>query len=415
MNEAVTFCYELIACNHDLCRWLYDSGGRLLETTRETPRLFHTLFTHFKSIDAMLAHGREHSTPMLLSMPIGLYAIAVFEKVDGNLKQVHVLGPAFSTDVPIRVIDERIGALTSQPEERIALKNVLYTLPLVAPQALNQYGQMLHYAITGERLAISDIVPQADARADMMETTSHTAVDGHAAWLAEQSILRMVREGNLAYASVLADGQAALMGRRLKTSEPLRQAKVGSEVFAALCARAAIEGGALADKAYLIADGYIQSIEHSTSGVGINALVRTMVEEFIREVRKAQASAGYSKAVRACIDYIDSHVESEWGMPQLAQHVGYTPYYLSAKFKRETGMTIGDYNRKAKVRQAKVLLTGSSLSVLEISERLHFSSRSFFSDTFAKEAGMTPVEYRKKGTPRGCPPPGPPASGRIGP
>lgn len=395
MEDRVAFCYELIACSYDLCRWIYDEGGTLLETTRENPRLFHSLFTHYGSIEAMLAHGRAKDTPMLLSMPIGLYAIAVFEKSEGVLRRVHVLGPAFSTDVPKRAIDEGILALTDSPQEQLGLKGVVYTLPLVTPKTLNQYGLMLHYALSGERLGISDIVPQRGPEVEAEDVPEEIPRDRHQTWLVERGILHMVREGNLGYAGVLTSGQEISTGVRMQTGEPLRQAKVTAVVFISLCTRAAIEGGVSADRAYAIGDGYIQATELCNSNAELNAQCHAMYEEFIRTVREAKAGPAYSRVVRTCVDYIEMHVEKAWTMKQLADHVGYTPYYLTTKFKKEVGVSVSAYSRKARMQQAKVLLTSTELSILEIAERLQFTSRSFFSETFLKEVGETPVAYRQ--------------------
>ena len=83
-------------------------------------------------------------------------------------------------------------------------------------------------------------------------------------------------------------------------------------------------------------------------------------------------------------------------MDVLAKETGYTEYYFSHKFKQETGMSVADYIRREKVRHARLLLSGTKMSIQEISDDLAFSSRSYFSSTFQKETGMSPSEYREQ-------------------
>ena len=97
-----------------------------------------------------------------------------------------------------------------------------------------------------------------------------------------------------------------------------------------------------------------------------------------------------------CCDYIEIHVGEPLSLKLLAEHTGYTEYYLSRKFKVETGQSVNTYIRRTRMREAKRLLATTNLSVQEIADRLYFCSRSYFSEQFKKETGMLPVEYRDR-------------------
>jgi len=77
-----------------------------------------------------------------------------------------------------------------------------------------------------------------------------------------------------------------------------------------------------------------------------------------------------------------------------AKEFGYSTYYLSKKFKAETGQTFKDYLRNLRLERAKYLLRNSRLSILQISEKLQFCSASYFSDSFRKEYGISPRNFR---------------------
>ena len=62
----------------------------------------------------------------------------------------------------------------------------------------------------------------------------------------------------------------------------------------------------------------------------------------------------------------------------MARELGYTSYYLSGKFQKETGRSIGSHIKQQKIESAKQLLDNSSFTFADISEQLSFSLPSFF-------------------------------------
>lgn len=103
-----------------------------------------------------------------------------------------------------------------------------------------------------------------------------------------------------------------------------------------------------------------------------------------------------SKAVRSTCDYIENHLNENLTAEFLAGRVGYTGYYLSRLFKKETGFSIDAYTRNVRIERAKLLLASSTESIQDIAESLGFNGRNYFSTIFRKNAGMPPAAYRKK-------------------
>ena len=66
------------------------------------------------------------------------------------------------------------------------------------------------------------------------------------------------------------------------------------------------------------------------------------------------------------------------------------------RFKKETGISIGNYITQCKISDAKRLLTYSNQSLSEISNYLCYSSQAYFQTVFKNEIGITPNEYRKR-------------------
>ena len=77
-------------------------------------------------------------------------------------------------------------------------------------------------------------------------------------------------------------------------------------------------------------------------------------------------------------------------------HRNYTEYYLTEKFKYETGLSVSDYVRNAKINRAKMLLQSTDLSVSEIAERLAFNSANYLIRVFKELEGCTPAAFMEK-------------------
>ena len=53
-------------------------------------------------------------------------------------------------------------------------------------------------------------------------------------------------------------------------------------------------------------------------------------------------------------------------------------------------------NHRKKIEEAKLVLSGTRMSIQDISDELSFGSRSFFFSSFQKETGMSPTAYRRE-------------------
>ncbi|MCD8023583.1 MAG: helix-turn-helix transcriptional regulator, partial [Lachnospiraceae bacterium] len=74
--------------------------------------------------------------------------------------------------------------------------------------------------------------------------------------------------------------------------------------------------------------------------------------------------------------------------------------YLSRSFTRETGLTLSEYITEKRIDYAKELLTGTTLSITDISLKVGYNFAAYFAKIFKEKTGMTPNQWREtKGTP----------------
>ena len=76
--------------------------------------------------------------------------------------------------------------------------------------------------------------------------------------------------------------------------------------------------------------------------------------------------------------------------------MGYTEYYLTHKFKEETGLSVTNYVKFAKVERAKVLLKSTPLSVGKFPSSLALLPAIISAQSFQQVTGKTPMEFRER-------------------
>lgn len=93
--------------------------------------------------------------------------------------------------------------------------------------------------------------------------------------------------------------------------------------------------------------------------------------------------------------YIDNHYKEPLTLDTLAEKANINKYYLAHAYKQAYGISPISYMISCRIQEGKRLLADTDLSLSQISSILGFSSASYFSQSFRKAAGISPMEYRK--------------------
>ncbi|MCR5089244.1 MAG: AraC family transcriptional regulator [Oscillospiraceae bacterium] len=402
VNERVALLENLLSCGDQVTLWVYASDLHIIRANTEK-LVLSTLFERSGCLAYMKTHFETESVPLILSSHLGLMWCAVqgvFSNEDGLFGQYYVVGPVVNVDLSVETIREAMNRFHLDPGWRSGFADLMRKLPVVPSTLFFQYALMLHYCVTGEKLRRSELAFQKSeelSRSPQKGPHSHkTKTDRFLTYQMEQQILDNVRYGNLDYTATLEKAYSISNGVRISTGNPLQQAILSTVIFTTLCTRAAIEGGLSPDTAYALGDSYIQNLTACTNITDGRAINHAMYEDFIQRVHRLRRNPNYSKQIQSCIDYIELHLTEELSIRRLAQRVGYTEYYLSHKFKEETGSSIANYIRYVRIERAKSLLTATDQPVNKIAEQLHFCSSSYFSSKFEEIVGMLPTQYRKE-------------------
>ena len=396
VEQNIALFQEQIMCGCTVYTWQFDPDIRLLNTNCPYSAIFGEALSLFDSKAVLAEHAKENSEPLILSSPIGLVWAAAMQKDKDELQGIYVLGPVLTSENDVLAMDRSLRQFAAGKEVSIAWRSrfmdVLKDVPVLQINILYQYALMLHYCITGERLRISDLKYQDTPPITGGDSTR----DRHQVWMAEQALLRAVREGDLNYHSAYENASIISTGLGMQTAESIQRAKYSVIVFISLCTRAAIEGGLSPEQAYSLGDTYIQSVDNCTALSEIASYSYTMYVDFIERVYKCRVNPKVSPQIRAACEYIELHTEAQVSVAEMAKRFGYAEYYLTRKFAGEMGISINDYIKVARIERAKMLLVTTDLSVQEIAERLQFCTRSYFGKVFNQIVGCTPVKYRQQ-------------------
>jgi len=393
IEQRLSLFRDMIGCCHNLYLWTYNAQMELLESNCPEESILNELFVLSKQLDELpqILINRNH--PALMSNDLGLMWITSPAIIENELQHIYVLGPFFLYDVSVSQIEAEINRRKLMPELKKFVMDFIRSLPVISLNRTLEYAQMLHFCITGTKIFAADI-PFLDNHPDTPTEAELSTI--HGTYQAEREMIRLVREGDLDYKKHMT--VIASTGRvgNIADGTALRQLKNMLIVNITLFSRAAMEGGLPPETGYTLSDRYLQAVEKSNSMQSLTEINATMQEDFIQRVHQYRQNKDLSKPIRSCVEQLRSRMEENITLEDLAKEFGYSTYYLSKKFKAETGQTFKEYLRSIRLERAKFLLLNSDLSILEISEKLQFCSASYFSDSFRKTYGISPTVFREQ-------------------
>ena len=93
-------------------------------------------------------------------------------------------------------------------------------------------------------------------------------------------------------------------------------------------------------------------------------------------------------------DYVSLHYAENNILNQLSTMSYYSPQYLSARFKTDTGETFKSYLQRVRCDVAEQLLNSTNMTVLEVSEAIGYKDVKYFQELFKKHKNVTPKKLK---------------------
>ncbi len=145
-----------------------------------------------------------------------------------------------------------------------------------------------------------------------------------------------------------------------------------------------------------------------TAPLGGEQLIKNYLEIFLIELIRSltETKKGNSsflkkseydnKFVDDIIKILNENVESNVEIKDVCDATAYSRAHIFREFKKVTGKTVMNYYCDLKMEKAKQLLRETDFSINYISEILSFDTPNYFSKTFKKKIGLTPLQYKKR-------------------
>ena len=114
----------------------------------------------------------------------------------------------------------------------------------------------------------------------------------------------------------------------------------------------------------------------------------SFLEDNSLEIRTAD------RHVLAAAHYINEHFRQQISSADIAASAGFSPNYLSRKFREAAGIGLHEYLVFVRLRSAALELVSTDMSVTEIATHCGFSDGNYFKDAFKRKYGVSPRDYR---------------------
>lgn len=175
----------------------------------------------------------------------------------------------------------------------------------------------------------------------------------------------------------------------------LENARVSAAITRTTIRVAGIRAGLPAELGDWMTSRSAQTIREARTIEEINKEHERLIQEYCRAIHTFRTNT-YSSLVLSTIYHLEHMYQEEIVISDLANELNITVNHLINQFKKETGLTPGQYLRRERLSQAARLLSSSKLSIQEISEHVGIIDSNYFTKLFHREYKETPTEYRRR-------------------
>jgi AraC family transcriptional regulator len=100
--------------------------------------------------------------------------------------------------------------------------------------------------------------------------------------------------------------------------------------------------------------------------------------------------------LRAAEELLRARPTDRVGLGKLAETAGVHPSYLARAFRRQYGLSVGEYGRRLRLAWAAGELARGELSLAEIAAGAGFADQSHLTRVFKQHVGTTPARFREQ-------------------
>ena len=144
----------------------------------------------------------------------------------------------------------------------------------------------------------------------------------------------------------------------------------------------------------------LRSLMEQKKTVAVRNLVRSLhyflADDQTFSLQRANTLSRAEQISGQYLSLVEMHCREQHTVEWYASQLCLSPKYLSNVLKQTLGSSPNKYVNEALTRQAKSLLSSTSLSVQQISDRLGFLNQSHFGTFFKRQTGQSPKTFKQQ-------------------
>ena len=102
-----------------------------------------------------------------------------------------------------------------------------------------------------------------------------------------------------------------------------------------------------------------------------------------------------NEIIRRAQQYVGTHIREKLSVPLVAHMAGVSPSYLTALFQKNLQISPGEYIRRIRLQESKLMIREGHMNFSAIAAALQYSTVHHFSRQFKDKFGITPTEYAR--------------------
>ena len=148
IKERLSFFQEIVQCEYPLHLWRYDPDFELLETNCPAELMLPDIISMLGFSSLILSHIENGKRlPLVLDTEFGLIWIAGFEYQRFELKQIHILGPAFTGSNSHLILRKKLDSYQLTVKLRSKIVRQIESVPIIPSSTLLSYAVMFHLSL----------------------------------------------------------------------------------------------------------------------------------------------------------------------------------------------------------------------------------------------------------------------------
>ncbi len=180
------------------------------------------------------------------------------------------------------------------------------------------------------------------------------------------------------------------------TGSDARAVKARVNELVVLLSRAALEGGAEAERIFGLNYTYLEELARMRSVDDLALWLSGIMARFTDLVLPLEG-VKHADAMQKALRYINANYAEEITLESVAAAVKLSPTYFSKLFSEEMGCRFTAYMNSVRVERAKLLLRDTDIPLVDIAGMVGYEDQSYFTKVFRRVAGLSPGKYRESG------------------